>query len=150
MSEKLSVLNKTSAKLPRIPFSLLKNEILGKNYSLSVAFVQEKESQAINKKYRQKNKPTNILSFNLSKTEGEIILCPTVIKKEAKNFSKTFPQFLGFLVIHGMLHLKGMEHSSTMEQVEEKYDQKYFCRHRRGVVHDTSRGRRVSQRRKKS
>jgi probable rRNA maturation factor len=52
---------------------------------------------------------------------GEIILCPSVIKKEAKNFDRTFPQFLGFLVIHGMLHLKGYDHGKEMEKLEKKY-----------------------------
>jgi len=150
MEDNFSLINKTKGKLPCLPFVLLKEDILGKKYSLSIAFVSEKQSQKINKKYRNKNKPTNILSFLLSEKEGEIIMCPTVIKKEAKNFEKTFDQFLGFLVIHGMLHLKGLEHSSTMELLEEKYDKKYFSRNRHRVIHDESGGRRIFKRRKKS
>lgn len=131
-------------------FSIIKNDILGKKYELSIALVSEKKSREFNKKYRHKDRPTNILSFALTKQNGEIILCPAVIKREAKNFGKNFEQFLGFLVIHGMLHLKGMKHSSTMEKTEEKYDKKYFCGDRCGIVHDKSRGRRVSKGRKKS
>ena len=131
-------------------FEKIKNDILGKKYELSIALVSEKKSREINKKYRKKDKPTNILSFSLTKNSGEIILCPTVIKKEIKKFNRTFPEFMGFLVIHGMLHLKGFEHSSTMEKQEEKYDQKYFRGNRRRIDDDTSRGRRVHQRRKKS
>jgi probable rRNA maturation factor len=131
-------------------FAIIKNGILGKKYSLSIACVDEKTSQRINKKYRKKDKPTNILSFSLRENMGEIILCPSVIKKEAKNFDRTFPNFIGFLVIHGMLHLKGYEHSSTMEKLEKKYDQKYFGGHRYRVVHDKSRGRRIHQGRKNS
>jgi len=85
--------------------------------------------QKLNKNYRNKNKPTNILSFPLSKNEGEILICPEVVKTELKKFNRTFAELLGFLVIHGALHLKGMTHSSTMEEVEKKYDQKYFGRH---------------------
>jgi len=131
-------------------FSRLKNDILGKKYSLSIAYVDEKKSRFLNKKYRNIDKATNILSFALRKNMGEIVLCPLVIKKEAKNFERTFSQFLGFLVIHGMLHLEGMEHGSRMERVEKKYDQKYFCRDRHGIVHDTGRGRRILKGRKKS
>jgi len=131
-------------------FDKLKNEILGKKYDLSIVFVNEKKSKEINKKYRNKNKATNILSFPLRKNMGEIILCPVVIKKEAKNFNKNFSEFLDFLVIHGMLHLDGMEHGSRMEEREKIYDQKYFGGHRRGVVQDASRGRRIYKRRKKS
>ena len=131
-------------------FEKIKQDILGKEYSLSVAFVSEKKSREINKKYRNIDKPTNVLSFALHKDAGEIILCKSVIKKQLKKFGRTLPQLVGFLVIHGMLHLKGMQHSSRMERAEEKYDQKYFSGHRHRVVHDTSRGRRILKRRKKS
>ncbi len=131
-------------------FSALKKDILGKDYSLSIAYVSENKSQEINKKYRNKDKPTNVLSFALRKNEGELVLCKSVIKREAQSFGKTFDQFLVFLVIHGMLHLKGMEHSSTMERAEDKYDKKYNSRNRRGLISDQSRGGRVSKRRKKS
>jgi len=102
-------------------FEKLKNDILGKNYSLSIACVDKKTSREINKKYRKKDKPANILSFPLRQNMGEIVLCPETIKKEAKNFNKTFPEFLNFLVIHGMLHLKGFKHGKKMEKLEKKY-----------------------------
>jgi len=133
-----------------LPFAIIKNDILGKDYSLSLAFVGEKKSHELNNLYRKINKSTNILSFPLSRTLGEIIICPSVVKREAKNFNKTFPEFLGFLVIHGMLHLKGMEHSSRMEREEKKYDQKYFYRNRHRVLGDESCSRRIFKRRKKS
>ena len=137
MKENFSIINKTKGKLPSLPFVKIKNDILGKNYSLSVAFVEKNKSREINKKYRNKNKATNVLSFSLRKNEGELVLCPSVIRGEVKEKNKslhlgstlkseTFEKWLGFLVIHGMLHLKGMEHSSRMEEAEKKYDQKYF------------------------
>jgi probable rRNA maturation factor len=131
-------------------FSDIKDEILGKEYSLSIAFVDEKKSKELNKKYRGKDHAANILSFPLKKSAGEIILCKAVIKREAKNFNKTPSQFLIFLVIHGVLHLKGYKHSSTMSRLESKYDQKYNRGHRRRILHDPSSGRRIQQRRKKS
>ncbi len=156
MQEDFSIINKTKGKLPSLPFVKkiikIKEEILGKKYSLSIALVDKKTSKEINKKYRDKNKPTNILSFPLSKKMGEIILCPDVIKKEVKikKFDKNYTDLLGFLVIHGMLHLEGMKHSSRMEERENKYDKKYFSGNRCGVVHDESRGRRILKGRKKS
>jgi probable rRNA maturation factor len=131
-------------------FEKIKQNILGKRYSLSIAYLSEKKSREINKKYRKINKPTNVLSFALSKNEGEIVLCKSVIRKELKKFDRNFEELLGFLVIHGMLHLKGMEHGSIMEKAEEKYDQKYFYRNRRRV-HDNKSGRgRIFKGRKKS
>jgi len=121
MEERFSIINKTREKLPSLFFVKTKNDILGKRYSLSIAYVSENESREINKKYRKKNRPTNILSFALHENKGEIVLCPAVIRQEAKNFGKTFSQFLGFLVIHGMLHLKGLEHGKEMGEAEKKY-----------------------------
>ena len=131
-------------------FTKLKNDILGKKYSLSIAYVTEKKSREINKKYRKKDKATNVLSFSLHENEGELVLCKMVIKREAKSSGKVFEEWLGFLVIHGMLHLKGFEHSSTMERLEKKYDKKYFSGNRRGILYDKSRSGRISKRRKKS
>ncbi|HBA45914.1 rRNA maturation RNase YbeY [Candidatus Nomurabacteria bacterium RIFCSPLOWO2_02_40_28] len=135
-------------------FDKVKNDILGKDYDLSIAFVSEKKSRELNKKWRYKDKATNVLSFSLRKDTGELVLCNAVIKKETKKFDKTFPQLVGFLVIHGMLHLKGMRHSSTMERAEKKYckkyGKKYFSRNRRGLRNDESRSGRVRKRRKKS
>lgn len=102
-------------------FQKLKNDILGKEYSLSIAYVSLNKSKEINKKYRKKDKSTNVLSFALRKNEGELVLCKNVIKREAKNSNKSYEKWLGFLVIHGMLHLKGFEHGGKMEKLEKKY-----------------------------
>lgn len=133
-------------------FLNIKNDILGKKYSLSIVFVDQEKSRELNKKYRNKDKATNVLSFALRKNMGELVLCSDVIKKEAasKKFGRDFDELVGFLVIHGMLHLKGLEHSSRMEEAEEKYDKKYFSRNRRGLLDDQSHRGRILQRRKKS
>ena len=139
----------------------LKNDILGKEYSLSMAFVSENKSREINKKYRKVDRATNVLSFPLRKGEGELVFCKEVIKREVAEKNKsphrrsageaeTFEEWLLFLVIHGMLHLKGLKHSATMEKREEYYDKKYFGRDRRGVFHHQSGSGRIRQGRKKS
>jgi len=152
MEETLSIINKTKSKnlLPFSVISKIKDEILGKKYFLSLVYLTTKEMQKINKKYRNKNKPTNVLSFCLTKNSGELLLCPSLIKTETKKFERNFTDLLGFLVIHGMLHLKGLEHSSRMEVLEEKYDKKYFRGNRHRIHHDSSSGRRVFKGRKKS
>jgi probable rRNA maturation factor len=141
---------KTSQKISEAKIEKIKNDILGKKYSLSVAYVSEAISRKLNKKYRKKDKATNVLSFALRENMGELVLCGRVVQKEAKKLGKTPPAWLGFLLIHGMLHLKGHEHSVTMEKAEEKYDKKYFGGDRRGVPDDTGRGGRTDKRRKKS
>lgn len=124
-ADNISVINKTKGKLPSLPFLLIKEEILGKDYSLSIAFISKAQSKKINNEYRKKNNPTNILSFPLSKIEGEILICPNVVKTETKKFDKNFQKLLTFLIIHGCLHLKGLEHSKKMEKLEEKYFSKF-------------------------
>ncbi len=117
----------------------LRKDILGKKYSLSVAFVDENKSQEINKKYRKKNKPTNVLSFALRENAGELVLCKSVVKKEAKKLGRKESDWLIFLVIHGMLHLKGMQHGSIMEEAEIKYGQKYIGGDRHWLQDDSGR-----------
>ena len=117
----ISILNKTKGKLPRLPFVQLKNEILGQDYDLSLAIVTSKESHKVNLALRQKDKPTNVLSFPFSKKSGEILLDIKTSTKDAPNFDMPVSKFLLFLVIHAMLHLKGYEHGSTMERQEKKF-----------------------------
>ncbi len=156
VSEKFSITNQTKDKLPGLSFVTLieqiKNDILGEDYTLSIAFVSKEKSHELNKTYRGKDTPTNVLSFALSKNSGELVLCPFVIKHEVKikKFDKNFSDLLNFLLIHGMLHLKGMKHGATMEKKEFNYDQKYRSRNRRGLRDDTSRRGRISNGRKKS
>jgi len=153
VEEKLGIINKTREKAFGLDFSLvsrMKDDILGKEYRLSVAYVSEKVSKEFNTRYRNKNKSTNILSFQIEKDEGELIICPAVVKREAKNFDKNIPDFLGFLIIHGMLHLKEYDHGSIMEREEKKYDQKYFGRDRYRLDEHKSDRRRILKRRNKS
>lgn len=125
MEDKFSITNKTKNTLPRISFSKIKNSVLGKNYSLSLVFIGKKKSQYLNKSYRGKNNPTNILSFSLGKNNGEVFITLDLLRKEAKLFNKTFKNFTAFLFIHGLLHLKGYNHGSTMERVENKLLQQF-------------------------
>ncbi len=150
MEEFLSISNQTKGSLPRLPLASIKEDILGEKYFLSVAFVSPATSKKLNKTWRGKDKATNVLSFALSKNSGELVLCPSVIKKETKKFERNFKELLGFLVIHGMLHLKGMLHGSIMEEQERKHDQKYFSGHRHRNSLNQSGSGRILKRRKKS
>ncbi len=122
------VISNTTRTVP--PFSGLlceriKNAVLGKNYNLSVAFIGEKRSRTLNRTYRHKDKPTDILSFPLSKNEGEIFINPNRAKIEARKFGRSYKNFLLFLLIHGFCHLKGMTHGSRMESIERKFRNKF-------------------------
>ena len=116
----LSISNTTKSRPPRLPFLDIKNEILGPDYALSIALIGDDESRELNRRYRNKDKPANVLSFPLSDTEGEIVIDPLQVERDAPLFSMEYEPFFAKIVIHGMLHLKGLEHGDTMEQEEER------------------------------
>lgn len=103
-----------------IPFTKIKNSVLGRSYSLSLVFIGKTLSRRLNRIYRKKDRSTNILSFPLSNKSGEIFIDLETAEKEATDFEMTFPKFVTFLFIHGLLHLKGMEHGAKMERAEKK------------------------------
>jgi probable rRNA maturation factor len=111
-SDNFTITNKTKGALQNVPFANMKDVVLGKNYELSLVFIGETLSRKLNKKYREKDRATNVLSFPLTKFSGEIFITPSVAKKEGHS--------VGFLFIHGLLHLKGYDHGDTMERAEEK------------------------------
>jgi len=106
-------------------FELIKKIILGSKYELSLVFCTAKKIQSLNKTYRKINKPTDILSFPLSKNSGEIFICKSETKKMAKEFDRPYDNFLVFLFIHGCVHLKGYDHGPKMEKMEEKFRNKF-------------------------
>lgn len=125
MSNNIHISNKTKTILPRTPFRAIKDASLGKSYDLTVTFVSPSHIEKLNIQYRNKKGPTDILSFPLSKTEGEIYISPTVSRKEAKKFDRSYENFIAFLFIHGCVHLKGYDHGATMERIEAGLRRKF-------------------------
>ncbi len=121
----LTVIRKNGT-LPNVPFLPIKEKILGKTYDLTVVFCTPEESRLRNKTYRDKDYPTNILSFPLSKDEGEIYISLSTARRDAKKFEMSYIQFLHLLFIHGCLHLEGHDHGSTMEELEERNLKKFY------------------------
>lgn len=121
----ISVKRLTKGKLPRLPFSRLKESMLGKKYELSIVFAGREVAQRLNKRYRGKNQPTNILSFALSEKTGELVISLEQARKEAPQFKKSYLDFLGSLLIHGLLHLKGYKHGKKMETEERRFIKKF-------------------------
>ncbi len=123
--QKFSITNKTKARLPSLAFAQMKDAVLGKDYELSLVIVGKKKIQELNKQYRNKDEPTDILSFPLSPDLGEIYINPDMTKIEAKKFNRNYDNFIGFLFIHGLTHLKGMDHGSTMESIEAHFRKQF-------------------------
>jgi probable rRNA maturation factor len=117
--------NETKATLPRVAFRQIKEAALGSKYQLTVTFVSPAHIKKLNLHYRNKNEPTDILSFPLLKNEGEIYISPTETRKEAKKFGRSYENFMAFLFIHGCVHLKGYDHGGTMERIEAKIRERF-------------------------
>lgn len=125
----VAIANDTGSALPAflsaIPFRDIKEEILGKDYDLNLIFTTAAKIKKLNTIYRNKEEATDILSFPLSENEGEIYICPSEARKEAKKFGRTYENFIAFLFIHGCAHLKGYNHGSIMEDIEAKTRKKF-------------------------
>ncbi|QQR50116.1 rRNA maturation RNase YbeY [Candidatus Nomurabacteria bacterium] len=124
-TDTVAISSMTKGKLPSLPLVSIKNAILGETYDLSIIIATPAVSKKFNFRFRKKDKPTTILSFSLSPVSGELMLELGLIKKEAKNLGADYTKHLAYLLIHGMLHLKGMEHSSKMDTEEERW-KKHF------------------------
>ncbi len=120
-----TIINETKLKLPPIDFSAIKNAALGKNYSLNLIFTTSSKIEKLNTIYRNKECPTDILSFPISKSEGEIYISEKETRVEAKKFDRDFDNFLAFLFIHGCTHLKGHDHGVIMDSIEAKLRKKF-------------------------
>lgn len=129
--EKISVVRKTKGRLPSLPFENLKDIILGKKYELSIVFLSAGDSRILNNDYRNKNYATNILSFPVSETAGDIFINLEKVRKDAPLFEKSYPNFLLQILIHGMVHLKGLDHGKEMDLLEEKYFKKFFDKNKK-------------------
>lgn len=104
-----------------------------KKGTLSLSFVGEKKIRDINKEFRGIDKSTNVISFPFMDYAGEefiigdIVICLSVAKEQAKKEGNDFHQYIAFLIIHGFLHLLGFDHIREEDRiVMEKKEEEIF------------------------
>ena len=119
------VFNETKKAIPDAPLVFIAQEILGKNCDLNLIIVSPTKIKELNLMHRGKDETTDILSFPLSENSGEIYICLEETEKKAVEFDRTYENFFKYLFIHGCTHLKGYDHSDTMEALEKKVRQKF-------------------------
>ena len=103
-----------------IPYDKIANAVLGKNYELSLVVCGDDLARRMNKEYRKKNYKPNVLSFPLSRSEGEIFLNVRAAAREARRYKVPLRDRLAFLFVHGCFHLKGLQHGRIMEAQEQR------------------------------
>lgn len=104
------------------------------SHNVSIVLVDDLRIQELNSRYRQKNSPTNVLSFpftdgideevlsQISVTElGDIIISLETAAREATEFDQTFHHRLSWLLIHGLLHLLGYDHERSEKDAESMF-----------------------------
>jgi probable rRNA maturation factor len=92
---------------------------------LSVRLVGQRESRTLNARYRRRDKPTNVLSFPAADAQdargstpqplGDLVICPDVLRAEARAQGKSVRAHWAHLVVHGTLHLVGYDHERTRD-----------------------------------
>ena len=121
---------------------VLDGEDVKEEIELSVAFIGSGKMRGLNKKYRGKNRVTDVLAFPESKIIfekfrigpfkkvkglGEIVICTREVEKDARRLKRSFKQELSRVLIHGLLHLLGYDHqkgekkAKEMEKKQEQY-----------------------------
>lgn len=95
---------------------------------VAVSFVTDEEIKEINRDYRDKDSITDVISFALEdgddelfdiadvRTLGDIIICTNRAKTQAKDYGHTYERELGFLSLHGFLHLLGYDHMNEQDE----------------------------------
>ena len=103
------------------------SEILNRklNPEVGIRIVSVDESQALNAQYRQKNNPTNVLSFESDLPDfipsgfiGDLVICALVVNDEAQQQNKLLLNHWAHMCVHGVLHLLGYDHLSDCDATQ--------------------------------
>lgn len=91
---------------------------------ISVLVVGEQRSRALNRRYRGRDNPTNVLSFpaatagvGAAQLLGDLVICPQVLRREARAQHKRLKDHWTHLFVHGLLHLIGYDHERIRDQL---------------------------------
>jgi probable rRNA maturation factor len=97
-------------------------------FEVSVRVVDVDEMQALNCEYRDKDEPTNVLSFPAGEITGlpddegavlgDVVICAAVVRDEAVEQGKVLADHWGHMLVHGTLHLLGHDHMTDVEAAE--------------------------------
>lgn len=91
---------------------------------LVLAFISKSEIQKLNREFRGKDKATDVLSFESDDPTvlGELAISPEVISKQAREHGLLVREELGYMVLHGFLHLLGYDHEAGGSDAKKMFD----------------------------
>lgn len=117
--------------LQRLIIFTAEKEGISKEAEVSINFVHDKEIQELNRNYRQKDMPTDVISFAMQEsvegeidiigediplTLGDIVISVDKATEQAAEYDHSFDRELAFLTLHGFLHLLGYDHMSKDQE----------------------------------
>lgn len=111
--------------LAELTKELLARKVLKKEQTaleLTIVFLDPAAAKKLNHSFRKKNYATDVLSFPgdaAQESLGELVLCPQVLQAQAKEHELSFQEELGYMLIHGVLHLLGFDHEKTEYQAKK-------------------------------
>jgi probable rRNA maturation factor len=87
-----------------------------KSTELTIRVVSAMESRKLNRTWRRKDKPTNVLSFAAeAPVLGDLAICAPVVAREAREQGKSPSAHWAHMVVHGVLHLLGYDHENDRD-----------------------------------
>lgn len=118
------------AYLKKVIETTLRHIDVDQDCEIGIACVDHDESQRLNLAYREKDKPTNVLSFSSDLPEevlemldawpmGDLVICIPVVLTEAIEQQKTPIEHFSHMLVHGVLHLMGYDHETSEADAEE-------------------------------
>lgn len=121
-------IRRTVLRAADIPYAAIARHVLGARYELSLTLCGDALARRMYLKHRKPGIPgepdrgsryaSNVLSFPYGPLEGEIFLNVRKAEREARLLGTTAKKRTAFLLVHGLLHLKGLDHGDTMEGLE--------------------------------
>lgn len=98
--------------------------------NVSIAFVSPTEIHQINKQYRKKDKPTDVLSFaktsDFKEEYSEVIICPEYVKEHMEDSKLSFKNELAKMLIHGLLHNAGYDHETSEDDARIMFEKQDY------------------------
>ncbi|MFA5793235.1 MAG: rRNA maturation RNase YbeY [Candidatus Gracilibacteria bacterium] len=119
---KLIYVNSTSSPAPKTLFQdvvkSIPNFVKTQKKEVELLLTDNKEIHALNKLYRQKDSPTDVLSFGFADGDslGQIVISVERAKEQAKELGQPLKEELKFLFTHGLLHLLGFDHETQKDE----------------------------------
>ena len=129
--------------------AVLAEENFSEPAEVSVLFVDNDKIHQLNKLYREKDKPTDVLSFPLGENGiydinnetgacllGDVVISIETALKQAKIYDHSLEREIGFLTVHSMLHLLGYDHETTPLEAAKMHEKEEIILEELGITRD--------------